>query len=123
LGKRGRLSVDDSFALARFVANLTEYPFMYSLKLDWWERVANPGSIPGFPDCTQLLLAPDLGTAEMDRFDRFQSPDDDVRILRVIPITPRENYILKERGRVAFLDYWTESGIDIWSPRSDDDDD
>jgi hypothetical protein len=120
LGRRGALSADQIAALAHFVANLTEYPFMYRLKLDWWERIANPGCIPGFPECTQLLLAPDLGTDETDRLDHFAPPDDDVKILRVIPITLRENQILKEHGRAEFLDYWTESGIDIWSPRTDD---
>jgi hypothetical protein len=121
LGRRGPLSESDQIELARFVANITEYPFMHDLKLDWWERLANPGAIPGFADCTQVLFGPDLGAADSHRFEQFPPPDEDVRVLKVVPITPHENHLLKDHGRDAFLDYWETSGVDIWSPRRDPD--
>jgi hypothetical protein len=121
LGRRGHLTPDLKGSLARFIANLAEYPFMYNLTLGWWERLADPGPIPGFPGCSQLLLAPDLGTGDELRFDRFPLPDEDVQVLRAIPITPHENHLLKDYGRTAFLDYWEESGVDIWGPRGSQD--
>lgn len=116
LGCRAPLSAAERRQLAAFLANITEYPFMYGRKLDWWERLANPGAIPNFADCTQVLLAPMFGE---DDFRTFPEPDTDVKMLSVVPITPHENHILAEHGRRAFLDYWEESGVDIFSPRRD----
>lgn len=118
LGCRSRLGSAERRQLASFVANITEYPFMYGRKLDWWEKLTNPGSIPVFRHCTQILLAPMFGD---DEFRTFPEPDADVKILSVVPITPRENHILAVHGRKAFLDYWEESGVDIFSPRRDPD--
>src|ERR1044071_4734142 len=58
LGCRARLTASERWSLAAPVANLTEYPFQYNLKIDWKERLSNPGRIPVFQGCTQLLLAP-----------------------------------------------------------------
>jgi Suppressor of fused protein (SUFU) len=116
LGCRGQLGPSDRRGLATFVANVTEYPFMYGLKLDWWERLKDPGSIPAFPGCTQLLLAPMFGD---DEFLYFPEPDNDVKMLSLVPITPQENHLLAEHGRQAFLDYWEQSGVDIFAPRAE----
>lgn len=116
LGCRGCQPAEQRRRLATFLANITEYPFMYDLKLDCWERLASPGAIPAFPDCTQVLFAPMLGD---DDFRTFPEPDRDVKLLAVVPITPHENHILAEHGRESFLSYWEESGVDIFAPRKD----
>jgi len=116
LGCRGILEPDTRSMITALLANIVEYPFTYDLKLDWWERIRNPGPIPGFPSCTQLLVAPDLTDGT---FDFFPSPDEDVKVLRIIPITPREGHVLKDHGCDAFLDYWAENEIDIFAPRND----
>ena len=116
LGCRGSLEPGERRRLAAFVANVTEYPFEHSLKLDWWERLRNPGKIPAFAGCTQLLIAPMFGE---DEFRYFPEPDDDVKLLSLIPITPHEENILTKHGRSAFLDYWEQTDVDIFAPRSD----
>jgi hypothetical protein len=116
LGYRGKLNSPVRWSLSNFVANVTEYPFMNGLALDWWQCLNNPGVIPGFPGCTNLLVAPTFGD---DKFRHFPEPDHNVKLLSLVPITPRENRILVEEGRSAFLDYWESSGADIFAPRSD----
>jgi hypothetical protein len=116
LGYRGPLPPEVRRQLVTFVANVTEYPFMHRRKLDWWERLANPGAIPGFPDCTQVLLAPMFGA---DEFRTFPEPDSDVKLLAMVPITPHENHILADHGSTAFLDYCEREGVDIFAPRAD----
>ena len=44
LGVRGQLSREHRSQLATLLANLTEYPFTYQRKIDWWERLVNPGA-------------------------------------------------------------------------------
>jgi hypothetical protein len=97
LGYRGQLEPSVRRALATFVANVTEYPFMNGLGLDLWHRLNNPGAIPGFAGCTQLLVAPMFGD---DDFGHFPEPDEDVKLLSLVPITPRENHILAKHGDV-----------------------
>jgi hypothetical protein len=116
LGFRGELSREDRGKLTTLLANVAEYPFGYDRRLDWWERLVRPGAIPAFPGCEQLLLAPMFGERP---FERFPAPDDDVKVLSVVTVTPREAHILKEHGRTAFLDYWEEEGVDLYSPRTD----
>ena len=88
---------------------------MYERKLDWWERLIDPGTIPVFSDCSQVLLAPMFGV----EFRYFPEPDADTKLLAVLPITPREAHILTAHGREAFLEYWEQPGVDIFSPRKD----
>jgi len=102
--------------LASFVANAAQYPFHWDRSVDAWERLANPGAIPLFPGCTQLLFAPSLGE---EPFDTFAAPDDDVRLLYAIPVTPHENHLLAEHGREPFLSHVDEREIDLFAPRTD----
>jgi len=115
LGLRGGVvpSSDDIRAMARFLANLAAYPFLNALALDWRERLADPGSIPCFPGFTQLLLAPSLDGKGLEWFD---PPDDNVKLLRAIPIGPYENHLLKAHGWQAFLAYADERHLDLFSP-------
>jgi hypothetical protein len=116
LGCRARLDARGRRELAAFVANVAQYPFHWDRSVDVWERLANPGVIPTFPGCTQLLFAPAFSE---DPFDTFAAPDDDVRLLYAIPITPHENHLLAEHGREPFLSYVDEHEIDLFAPRSD----
>jgi hypothetical protein len=116
LAVRGAISAKDRRNLAGFLADVAEYPWDWDRKLDVWERLVNPGTIPLFPDCPHLLLAPSFGEVP---FNRFAAPDDDVKILYVIPITAKEGHLLKEHSRDAFLDHLEEHAIDLFSPRAD----
>jgi hypothetical protein len=116
LGVRGTLASDTRRQIPMFMANVAEYPFTHQRRLNWWERLTHPGEIPAFPGCPQLLLAPMFGDAA---FEHFPTPDEDVKALSLIPITAHEGQILKEHGRQAFLDYWEDSGVDIFAPRQD----
>jgi hypothetical protein len=108
LGVRGTLTSKVRRQLPVLLANLSEYPFRWRRRLDWWERLVDPGAIPGFPGCSELLLAPMFGDSE---FTHFPAPDDDVKVLSV--------HILKDHGRQAFLDHWERTGVDLFSPRKD----
>ncbi len=116
LAVRGPLARGDRDRIPILLANLSEYPFANDCRLDWWERIANPGPIPAFPGCRQLLLAPMFGE---DPFEHFPAPDEDVKVISVVPITPSEAHVLEAHGREAFLDHWETTGIDIFAPRSD----
>ena len=116
LGIRGAIEEHDRRRLAAFLANVAEYPFCHARKLDWWERLSNPGNIPCFPGCTQLLLTPCLTDGG---FSRFNPPDEEVKLLYATPTTSKENHILTVHGRQAFLDYLIEHELDLFAPRTD----
>jgi hypothetical protein len=116
LGVRGPLTRETRGRIPMFLANVAEYPFTNERTLNWWERLTQPGAIPGFPDCPQLLLAPMFGAPP---FERFPAPDEDVKVLSLVPITAHEGQILKERGSKGFFDYWEETGVDLFAPRRD----
>lgn len=111
---RGVISETEQVSVARYLADIAEYPFMHDRKLDWWERLANPGKIPLFPECTQILFHPALVEGALDVIDDDEGP---VKLLYVVPITPTENHILREHGKDAFNDYVAENEIDILSNR------
>jgi len=116
LGVRDPITANQRTALGLFLANVTEYPFMYDLKLDWWETLADVGAVPVFTECRQALLVPMFGE---EPFERFAPPDDDVKVLSLVPITPHEHHLLSSHGRSAFLDHWEREGVDIFQPRRD----
>lgn len=116
LGVRSPFAPEARRRLPMFLANVAEYPFTHQRALNWWERLTQPGEIPGFPDCSQLLLAPTFGDSP---FKHFPAPDEDVKVLSLLPITVHEGHILKEHGAKAFLDYWEETGVDLFAPRHD----
>ena len=116
LGIRGRLEPATERPLSAFLANITEYPFANGLKIDWWERLTNVPAIPAYPGCHQVLLAPSFAD---DEFSWLETPAEPVKLLYVIPITPRENHILASHGQEAFLSYLDEEEIDLFTPRSD----
>ncbi len=102
--------------MARRVADLCAYPFQHERKLDWWEVLSNPGRLPGFNGCKHLLLHPRLSP---EGFDLVEDSEGIVKVLYVLPITPRERQLLLEHGREALVDYFVENDIDVLSDRVD----
>jgi len=111
---RGELNEIQQGEVARFIANLTEYPFINDLKLDWWERLINPGKIPMFESCSQLVFFPSLVDNGLQTIDDL---DGLIKLLYVVPITSFENHLLKEHGVDAFEQYIEDNCIDILSDR------
>jgi hypothetical protein len=113
---RAPLDKDQRLRVGGFLANLAEYPFENRLKLDWWEVINNPGTIPGFSGCKHLLLHPRLAPEGTDTLD---DPDGPVKLLYVVPITPVERQLLITRGRSAFLRHVEDNDIDLVQDRQD----
>jgi hypothetical protein len=92
LSRRGPLAREQREEIARYLANLVMYPFVNNLRLGPWEVIPNAGRIPGCEGCRHLLLCPQTapnGIAEVD------DPEGTVRLLFVVPITPREREVLR----------------------------
>jgi hypothetical protein len=115
LGYRGSLEKPQRERMARFLANIFEYPFANHLKLDVWETIRDPGAIPFFPGCRHLLVSPPLDSD----FQYLDDPDGLVKWLFLIPITPRERHLLLEHGRDAFLDHCEQNDVDLFADRTD----
>ena len=113
LGCRLKLKENDERELAHLLANITEYPFANNIQLDWWHRLAHPGSIPVFSNCTAILFAPSFAEPESSWLDVPATP---IKLLYVIPITEHENHILHSHGLEAFEDYLDQDGIDLFCP-------
>jgi suppressor of fused protein SUFU len=111
---RGNLSKEDKGRCSHFLANLTEYPFMYDLKLDLWEHLVDPGKIPMFSECKTLLLGPTLSEQSLSS---FPPPDADVKVLHLYPLTELETHVVSEHGREEFVEYVKNEGIDLFSDR------
>jgi hypothetical protein len=117
LAYRGRLRKPQRLNLARFLADVAEYPFENNVKLDWWEVILNPGRIPEFPGCRHLLLHPRFVPEGLDKIGDDDGP---IKLLYVVPITPRERHLLVDHGRECFLEYVEEEGVDLLADRQDE---
>ena len=113
---RGKISEDDKHHCSHFMANLTEYPFDYELKLDLWEHLVDPGKMPMFSGCKTLLLAPALSEIALKP---FPSPDSKVKVLHIYPLTDLETHLVAEHDRDEFVEFIEERKIDLFSDRSD----
>jgi Suppressor of fused protein (SUFU) len=116
MGIRAPLDKDQRLAMARFLANIAEYPFENARALDWWHVLLSPGRIPGFPGCPHLLFHPRLTDAG---FDTVDDPEGQVKLLAVVPITPHERHLAVDHNKDALRDYWEKEGTDILADRSD----
>jgi hypothetical protein len=115
-GWRSRLGKDERLRVARFLANVAQYPFDHDLKLDWWEVIKRPGSILPFSGCRHVLLHPRFAK---DGLDQLDDPDGPVKLLWVVPITPLERHLLVDHGRAAFVSHVQENHIDLFADRQD----
>ena len=113
---RGKLSEDNKHHCSQFMANLTEYPFMYDLKLDWWEHLVDPGDVPMFSGCKTLLLGPALSEIALMPFPRSDSV---VKVLHIYPLTDLETHMVADHGREEFVEFAEKRKIDLFSDRSD----
>ncbi len=113
---RASLTQQQRLEVARRIADICAYPFQYDRKLDWWELINNPGRWPGFEGCKHLLLHPRLSP---QGFDQVEDPDGIVKVLYLVPITPKERRLLLEHCRHALQDYLAENEIDVLKDRFD----
>jgi hypothetical protein len=113
---RARLDEDQRERVARFLANLAEYPYDHCRQIDWWHLLSNPGPIPEFSGCPHLIFHPKF--AEEGR-DTIEDKDGTVKLLYVVPITPAERHLLVCHGRDAFIDHLIETGADLFCDRMD----
>lgn len=116
MGIREYLRKEDRERVARFLANVAEYPFDHGRTLDWWHVLSQPGDIPRFPGCRHLLFHPRFVDAG---FDTVDDEDGLVKVFYVVPITPHERHLLVDHGRDDFLDYLAEHEIDLFQDRTD----
>jgi hypothetical protein len=109
---------DDDLTIycSHFMANLTQYPFDYELKLDWWEHLVDPGKMPMFSGCKTLLLAPALSEIALKPFLLSGS---EVKVLHIYPLTDQETHMVADHGREEFVEFIEERKIDLFSDRSD----
>jgi hypothetical protein len=113
---RGSLPEQERLQVARFLADVALYPFIYERKLDWKEVITNPERIPKYPGCRHLMLHPRLTDSGIDQLDDREGP---VKLLYAVPITPKERHVLVEHGERAFRAYLAENGIDLLTDRQD----
>lgn len=116
MGIRAYLGSDQRERVARFLANVTEYPFHYGRTIDWWHVLSSPGTIPEFPGCPHLMFHPRF--VERGR-DVVPDRDGPVKLLHVVPITPRERHLLVDHGADAFADHVAEIETDLFRDRTD----
>jgi hypothetical protein len=74
LGFRGSLTEGERLDLARFLADVAEYPFQNGLRLDWWEIIPKAGHIPVFTGCRHLLLHPKLTEGGIEYLEDDEGP-------------------------------------------------
>jgi hypothetical protein len=115
-GYRARLAKDERLQVARFLANVAQYPFDHDLKLDWWEVIKRPGSHLPFAGCRHVLLHPRF---TKDGLDQLEDPDGLVKLLWVVPITPLERHLLVDHGRSTLTRHLQENHIDLFADRQD----
>jgi hypothetical protein len=93
-----------------FMANLSGYPFVHELGLDWNHRLVNISGIPHYPGHSALLLHPKF--SEQGR-DLIATSKGEVRVLNVVPLTEEEAAMPVE----AMLDHMSENVEDWFRPR------
>lgn len=106
---RAELSDEETHSVARFLANLAEYPFDHNLHLDWWQRLADVGVIPGFPGKHRILIRPPFTD---DACREVTYDEQTIRFLYLVPLTSEENRILAEEGISSYVDYLVRNELD-----------
>ncbi|GAA2094599.1 hypothetical protein GCM10009801_62800 [Streptomyces albiaxialis] len=87
LHRRGALDQRAEGALAMRLANLAAYPWTNGRPLGWGEVVSFQDDTPTFPGCPRAFLA---GPWTQDQPSFFETTEDPVRVLHVVPLTEQE---------------------------------
>ncbi|MCG8610427.1 MAG: suppressor of fused domain protein [Pseudomonadales bacterium] len=107
---RGLLSKTEIHEIARFLANVAEYPFMNSLELDWWHSIRDAGSVPCFPKISKILFRPPF-TESANASTSYNT--EMIKFLFLVPLSEAENQILSTDGPGAYEQYMTDNGFDL----------
>jgi hypothetical protein len=72
--------------------------------------------MPMFSGYKTILLAPVLSEIALKS---FPSPDSDVKVLHIYPLTDLETHMVADHGREEFVEFIEERRIDLFSDRTD----
>jgi len=97
-----------------FLANLSLYPFMNSLTIDWWHSLNNVGVIPGFPSAKGVLFH---SAFVEEGWDVICTQSGHVKILNVVPINQEEKSILNNNGIDNLLTHFYNNGTNLFEDR------
>ena len=87
---------------AKFLANVTEYPFSNKTSVDWWHRLKSPGDIPLFPNAVALLFRPPFSEDADGELDLKHGK---VRVLYLVPLQTEADQVISDHGIDGYLDY------------------
>jgi len=110
----GLLTNQEITSVARYLANLTAYPFDNHTHLDWWHKLSDTGSIPRFTGFKSALLHPKFAESGLDTIGTSEGL---VKILNIVPLLPEEAAIASVS---ALVQYFQENNIDLFSPRKNE---
>lgn len=106
---RGNISDQEMHEAAKFLANITEYPFENNITLDWWHSLRNAGKIPFFDNAKKILFRPSFSdTACSDATYN----DELIKFLFIVPLTEVESHIITKHGPDAYETYMEENNYD-----------
>lgn len=107
---RGKLTHEEIHEVAKFLANVAEYPFANNLALDWWHSLRDSGKVPCFPEVSKILFRPaftDTACSETV----YQ--EETIKFLFVVPLTEEEDHVVTMHGANAYQDYMDRNGFDL----------
>ena len=105
---RAFVTQDQAHQVARFLANVAEYPFENELRIDWWHRLRDAGNIPMFPGKRRLLFRPPF-TEGANGYITWAS--ESIRFLYLVPLTDEQAEVLS-RGKDAYEQYLIDNELD-----------
>lgn len=106
---RGNISDEQIHETAKFLANVSEYPFEHNITLDWWHSLKNAGKIPFFDNTQKILFRPSFSeTACSD----INYGSELIKFLFIVPLTEIESHIITQHGPSAYEEYMEENGYD-----------
>ncbi|WP_299769931.1 suppressor of fused domain protein [uncultured Pseudoteredinibacter sp.] len=107
---RGHLTDKEIHQGAKFLANISEYPFSNNLSLDWWHRLKDAGRVPFFNGCTKILFRPPFSESQCKD---AEWKGDIIKFLFLVPLTETENEALSNGGPDSYHDYMHENDFDL----------
>jgi hypothetical protein len=106
---RGNLTNEEIHEVARFLANVAEYPFANNLTLDWWHSLGDSGKVPCFPEVSKILFRPSFSDSACSDAT-YQN--ETIKFLFIVPLTEEESHIITVHGPEAYENYMEENGFD-----------